>query len=135
MTKKPFHNPYYQYRSAPNRLLADVFKTDSKEKTTKLMNSFPDRWFTSDDPLIIALKQFDIGLDDLVVTPATLRDAVICVLEPDEELSFKEIKDHWCKYFDEVKEKGGERSGQIIRIQTAEEIDAELNQILKINLG
>ena len=108
----------YKWRHATNWELAQLFAKAQAKLIRDRMDSFgKDRWFVSNDPVIIALKQFDMG-KEFVTTENAFTSAVSHILELEEILDIDEIKDNWYDYFEAVKEKSwreGKRNNRNFR--------------------
>lgn len=140
-------NIYYVYRNLSHRNLADLIAKLKKEQQVvknevveaerlfHLMEeetNGDERWFTSLDPLVLALKQLKLGPDKQILTDKTLSVCLMALLDLKERPSNFTMKRNWEDYYSDVREFGGDKTYEILGEQKVTQ--EELDDLLKIRI-
>ena len=132
---RKYVNPMHNFSSCSNLELAKIFAREHIVVTFERMENFgKDRWFTSSDPEVIALRQLQMG-PKYITTNGAFTNAIAYILELEKAPKVEEIENNWQSYYTDVKEKVGERAKKIIKEPSKEELEKMLEDICKIDLG
>jgi hypothetical protein len=126
------------FKNLSNRTLAKSFARDNVEKATELMDSvgYP-RWFVSEDPAVFALNLLKAGPEYMQIALRTaLVTSVSEILGLEYELEYKEIRENWRGVYKKVRSViGEEKSRKILKEPSLEEVEKDIEELCKINLG
>lgn len=129
-----FATHYNKLQREGEQFTLNSYRRANANEVCKWMTEESDIWYMSNDPLVLALHQLQLGKDKLIVPNHVLVEAIQEVLDLDYPLSFELLQKDWNDYFNQTMKAGGERTKQIIYIPTQKEYNEEMEDIFKITI-